>query len=142
MFGRWVEGLKKWVQRFDAPPASRGRMPDGGGPPGSMPDTGLRFAPELFECRSEAQALLAEADILWLSHYSSVDPLHDLYGLEVCGIRDEQIAERIHELLRERFPAWGPSRCYYKDWGTRDVGWMVQIHREPHSRGSRGWMPQ
>ncbi len=135
MFGRWASGLKKWLHRFDGS-AGPPRVP-----PGSMPDTGFRFAPELFECRSEVQALLAEADILWLSHYSSVDPLHDLYGVEVCGIREEETAERILELLQQRFPAWPHSRWYYKEYG-RDIGWKVDIHREPHSRGSGGGRPQ
>ena len=135
MFGKWARGLKTWLHRFDDSP----------GPPhvpsGSMPDTGFRFAPELFECRSEVQALLAEADILWLSHYSSVDPLHDLYGVEVCGIKEEETAERILRLLQRRFPQWGFSRCCYKDWGTRDVGWKVDIHRDSRSRGSGGGAP-
>ena len=117
-------------------------MPDAGAPPGSLSDTGLRFAPELFECRSEAQAVLGEADILWLSHYSSVDPLQDLYGLEVCGIRDEESAQRIAVLLRQRFRDWRHCRIIHKDWGVKEPGWKVDIHRDARGTGSGGGWPR
>jgi hypothetical protein len=69
----------------------------------------FRFAPELFEYRNEVMAALAEAGFDWLSHYSSVDPLHDVYGIEVCGIHKRRDAVRILELLTQMFPSWTPG---------------------------------
>jgi hypothetical protein len=69
----------------------------------------FRFAPELFEYRNDVITALGEAGFDWLSHYSSVDPLHDVYGIEVCGIRDQDDAIQIQDLLVQMFPAWHPG---------------------------------
>jgi len=45
----------------------------------------------------------------WLSHYSSVDPIHDVYGIEVCGILQRDDAVEIQKLLMVMFPAWMPG---------------------------------
>ena len=50
----------------------------------------FRFAPELFEYRNDVIAAITEAGFDWLSHYSSVDPLHDVYGIEVCRIHEQR----------------------------------------------------
>ena len=44
----------------------------------------FRFAPELFEVRNDVMQRLTDEGFDWLSHYSSVDPIHDCYGIEVC----------------------------------------------------------
>jgi hypothetical protein len=41
-----------------------------------------------------------------LSHFSSVDPIHDLYGIEVYGIIDKDDAYAIANLLQRMFPTW------------------------------------
>src|SRR5689334_7437161 len=41
----------------------------------------FRFCPELFEYRTAVIERLAAEGFEWLSHYSSVDCLHDVYGL-------------------------------------------------------------
>jgi len=69
----------------------------------------FRFAPELFEVRTDVIAALSDEGFDWLSHYSSVDPLHDLYGIEVCGIRHLEDAESILKLLMRLFPEWMPG---------------------------------
>jgi hypothetical protein len=69
----------------------------------------FRFAPELFEYRNEVIAALGDAGFDWLSHYSSVDPLHDVYGIEVCGICEHEDARQIQNLLIEMFPSWKPG---------------------------------
>ena len=66
----------------------------------------LRFAPELFEQRNEVLATLADAGYTWLSHFSSVDVMHDVYGIEVCGIHHRDDARDIQEILIRMFPAW------------------------------------
>jgi hypothetical protein len=45
-----------------------------------------------------------DAGYEWLFHYSSVDPLHDIYGIEVCGIHEQSGALRIRDLLLQMFP--------------------------------------
>ena len=89
----------------------------------------FRFAPELFELRTDVIAALRDAGFDWLSHYSAVDPLHDIYGLEVCGIGDRDDATAIQQVLIAMFPRWISRPCYYKDWG-RDIGWNVAVHRD------------
>ena len=42
----------------------------------------------------------------WLSHYSSVDIIHEEHGLEVCGIHDQEDAEFIRALLHRLYPSW------------------------------------
>ena len=69
----------------------------------------FRFAPELFEIRTDVIAQLGERGFDWLSHYSAVDPVHDTYGIEVCGIHNRDDAVAIHDVLIELFPDWRPG---------------------------------
>lgn len=89
----------------------------------------FRFAPELFEVRTDVIAMLADAGFDWLSHYSSVDPLHDLYGIEVCGIHELDDAKEIRNRLMTMFPDWTPGCLCYKDYG-REPGWKARVHRD------------
>jgi hypothetical protein len=95
------------------------------------------FHPELFELRNDVLEMLADHGFAWLSDFGSVDLLHDVYGLEVCGIRDESDARTIEALLRKRFASWVHSRRYYKDGRTREPGWKVIISRDPEDLGDR-----
>jgi len=89
----------------------------------------FRFSPELFEYRTEVMAVLQERGFDWLSHYSAVDLLHDVYGLEVCGIHDESDAAEILKILKEMYPGWKPRPVWYSDL-SRDTGWRAQIQRD------------
>ena len=89
----------------------------------------FRFAPELFEVRTDVMAQLSEEGFDWLSHYSSVDPIHDEYGIEVCGIHHQQDAREILQLLAQMFPAWNPCRLQFKDYG-REPGWKAKVIRD------------
>ena len=91
------------------------------------------FHPELFEHRSLALETLAAHDFNWLEHFSSVDLLHDLFGLEVCAISSKHDAEHIHSILADLFSEWGYSDVYYHSDGA-DLGWKTIIHRDPHKR--------
>ncbi len=84
------------------------------------------FHPELFERRSELSCRLAAADLLWFRDYSSVDLLHEEYGLEVCGIRDASESRRVLAIMRELFPDW-PYHCRYLDEENLDPGWRVGL---------------
>ncbi len=66
----------------------------------------FRFAPELFEVRTAVMERLNEEGFDWLSHYSSVDPIHDDYGIEVCGIHQREDAKSILHLIMRMFPNW------------------------------------
>lgn len=92
----------------------------------------FRFSPELFATLTDVLQALSDAGFEWLSHFSSVDPLHDLYGIEICGIVDEDDAMQIRELLCRMFPDWDYSDVYLKDYG-REPGWKVIIHRDEES---------
>lgn len=69
----------------------------------------FRFAPELFEARTSVMERLGDEGFEWLSHYSSVDPIHDNYGIEVCGIHHRDDAVAILKLLMQMFPSWMPG---------------------------------
>ena len=69
----------------------------------------FRFAPELFEVRTTVMERLSDEGFDWLSHYSSVDPDHEDYGIEVCGIHHQEDAVAILKLLIKMFPTWMPG---------------------------------
>ena len=69
----------------------------------------FRFSPELFKFRELVMEKLEAAEFFWLSHYSSVDCMHDVYGIEVCGIKEEEDARSIQKILIATFPTWRPG---------------------------------
>lgn len=69
----------------------------------------FRFSPELFEVRTNVMERLSEEGFDWLSHYSSVDPSHDDYGIEVCGVHHREDAAAILKMLMHMFPTWHPG---------------------------------
>jgi hypothetical protein len=95
------------------------------------------FHAELFELRNDVLEMLADHGFAWLSDFGSIDLMHDVYGIEVCGIREETDAHTIQTLLRKQFPSWRHSRMYCKDASTREPGWKVIISREPEDYGDR-----
>ena len=96
----------------------------------------FRFCPELLEVRARVVAVLNDAGYQWLSHYSSVDPVHDVYGVEVCGIFDEDDAKAIHRLLQKMFPAWRRGYWLYKDWGI-EPGFIALVCRDDEPSDER-----
>ena len=101
---RWLSKLSsKPVRTDNAPQCYRDRDSD------EDERDVFRFAPELFEVRTDVIGELSERGFDWLSHYSAVDPIHDTYGIEVCGIHDRDDAVAIQELLIELFPDWRPG---------------------------------
>ncbi len=86
------------------------------------------FHPELLEHRSKALDVLADHEFQWLDNFSCVDLVHDLFGLEVCGIRERDDAVAILRLLERQFPEWPYTNVYYYPY-ERDRGWKVIIHK-------------
>ncbi|MGD9636674.1 MAG: hypothetical protein AB7G28_24950 [Pirellulales bacterium] len=82
-------------------------------------------------------AALNDAGFEWLSHFSSVDPVHDLYGIEVCGILEENDAITIRELPCRMFPEWRSGCLCYKDYG-REPGFKARVFRD-EPRGREQW---
>lgn len=72
---------------------------------------------------------LSAAGFEWPSAYSAVDPLHDVYGIEVCGIVERDDVPKIRALLRRLLPDWHHGHVYFKEHG-REPGWKVIIHRD------------
>ena len=85
-------------------PSSRLRSP----PPTETGDA-FRFYPELFEHRTHVIEKLETKGFSWFTHYSAVDCLHDVHGLEVCGIHERDDALRIRSVLADMFPDWKPG---------------------------------
>ncbi len=93
----------------------------------------FEFHGELFEFRSAVLEALSDNGFAWLSDFGSVDPQHDLYGLEVTTIREETTAAAIQRLLRRMFPEWHYGRTFYEDDNLGELGWKVIISREPET---------
>ena len=93
----------------------------------------FQFQAELFEHRNTVLQCLADHDYTWLSDFGSVDMLHDVFGLEVCAIREKTDAESIRTLLAGLFPAWRHRRMYYEDQNRAEIGWKVMISRDPEN---------
>jgi hypothetical protein len=98
--------------------------------------TQFAFHPDLFERRNRALQALADRGYTWMEHFGSVDLLHDLYGLEVCGIPKESDSTAILGLLQKLFPDWQHSDVHYHD-RSRDRGWKVLIFK--HGRRGRSY---
>ena len=92
------------------------------------------FYPQLFDLRSRASDILDAAGFAWFSHYSSIDLLHQEFGLEVCGIHEESIVEPIATAMRSGFPQWHYFSVCHKDYG-REPGWKFSIHMFPRRCG-------
>ena len=97
-------------------------------------EQGLQFHPELFECKGRASEILDTAGFAWFSDYSSIDLLHEEFGLEVCGIHEESSVEPIAKEMRTVFPHWHySSLCHYD--GGREPGWKFALHMFPRRCG-------
>jgi hypothetical protein len=100
----------------------------------------FQFHPELFDHRNAALEALDEHGLVWLSDFSSVDLLHDVFGLEVCGIAERSDAMRIKRILTRLFADWPHSHIGLKDYGDRDLGWKVIVHRDMEDEEGEEWV--
>lgn len=91
----------------------------------------FQFHGELFDLRAMVIESLSNNGFVWLSDFGSVDLAHDIYGLEVTSIGEEDQATRIQELLLELLPNWHFRRQYYEDQNLGEIGWKVIISRDP-----------
>lgn len=90
-------------------------------------DGSFIFRPELFASRGQAADALAEGGFDMFGDYSSIDILHEEYGLEICGIREKAAVEPISAIMEKTFPHWHHGRACGKDYGI-EPGWTVSLH--------------
>jgi hypothetical protein len=81
------------------------------------------FFGKLFQARQELLEFLANNGIVYLTDFGAIDLLHDLYGLEVSGIRDEHFARRILKLTRRAHPFW----WHFQIAVTAESDWKVVV---------------
>lgn len=101
----------------------------------------FEFYPELFEHRNRASELLEEAGYTWFSDFSALEPLHEDYGLEVCGIQNERDIRPILEALQRGFPQWHHQKISRQD-GGREPGWTAIICMFPSQTCNSGWFDE
>ena len=95
----------------------------------------FEFHAELFDFRNAVLEAMSDHGFAWLSDFGSIDLQHDVYGLEVTGIRAEADAGKIERLLRGMFPDWRFRRTFYEDHNLGELGWKVMISRDPEDCG-------
>lgn len=87
----------------------------------------FQFHPDLFDYRAQVTELLASHGYEWLSDYSTIDLQHDVNGLEIFGLANENVAFTVSGLIRQAFPEFTWHYVYEKDFGSRDPGWVVSF---------------
>jgi Peptidase family M23 len=87
------------------------------------------YRPQLLELSRNLNCELTAAGYDLMSDYSSVEALHDVYGLEVCGVRSPDVALDIVRLLLRRFPGWNAAWFGPPD-GSAAQEWVVQVQRD------------
>ncbi len=102
--------------------------------------TPFEFHADLFDVRTTVAEALADVGLLWLSDYGAIDLRHDVYGMEVTGIREKADARAIDPLLRGLLPGWRHGRTYYEDQNLGELGWKVILARNPEDAGDH-WQP-
>jgi murein DD-endopeptidase MepM/ murein hydrolase activator NlpD len=87
------------------------------------------FCPELLNQAENLAAELASAGYEVMSDYSSIDVMHDVHGLEVCGIHSPDVALEITRLLLSRFPGWNAGWLHAPDSASTQK-WVASIQRD------------
>jgi hypothetical protein len=67
--------------------------------------------------------------------FSSVDAMHDVHGLEVCGIRNSDAALEVNRLLLRLFPSWNAGWLHAPGHSSAQ-DWVATIQRD------RGPLPE
>jgi murein DD-endopeptidase MepM/ murein hydrolase activator NlpD len=87
------------------------------------------FSAELLTLAENLAMDLASAGYDRMSEYSSIDPMHDVHGLEVCGIRSPEVAMDITRFLLRRFPGWNAGWLHApEDSSTQQ--WVASVRRD------------
>jgi murein DD-endopeptidase MepM/ murein hydrolase activator NlpD len=87
------------------------------------------FFPELLNLSNGLVSELSAAGYEMTVDYYSIDAIHDVNGLEVCGIHDPQTALDIIRFLLRRFPGWNAGWLHAPDSGSTQE-WVARIQRD------------
>lgn len=87
------------------------------------------FSPELLALSQNLKTDLSAAGHEEGIDFSSVDPLHDVHGLEVCGIPNSETALEVTRLLLRLFPGWNAGWLHAPD-STSEQGWVATTQRD------------
>jgi hypothetical protein len=80
-------------------------------------------------------AALEREGYRFLESYTAIDLIHEEYGLEVCGVREYDDAQRIIDILCCTFNNWVWRSCYYDDYSL-DIGWKIVVSRRSDYPGN------
>src|SRR5262245_55306134 len=87
------------------------------------------YCPDLLGLAGEVASELSAAGHEVMVDYTSVEAMHDVYGLEVCGIRQPDLALDITRLLLRRFQGWNAGWIHPADgWATQQ--WVASVQRD------------
>jgi len=93
-----------------------------------VPD--FKFHSELFAEKAKVEEALAALDFSsFAKDFDCVDCIHDLYGVEICGIKERKTVISILQAVRRLYPKWHGS-CQHYDGDEDDRGWRVRVHRD------------
>jgi hypothetical protein len=87
------------------------------------------FSPELLQAAGDVATELALAGYEAMSGYSSIDVMHDVHGLEVCGIQSADDTLEITRILLRRFPGWNAGWIHPPS-NSSLQGWVARIQRD------------
>jgi murein DD-endopeptidase MepM/ murein hydrolase activator NlpD len=87
------------------------------------------FSTELLELAAEVEDELALAGYDKGSGYVSINALHDIHGLEVCGIASADETLEITRFLLRRFRGWNAG-WINAPVGSSSQGWVARIRRD------------
>jgi murein DD-endopeptidase MepM/ murein hydrolase activator NlpD len=95
------------------------------------------FFPELLELARRLVAELSATGYEHMSDYCSIDAMHDVHWLEVCGIKDPETALNVSRFLLRRFPGWNAG-WLHEPTSTSRQGWVARIQRD-HDATPEHW---
>ena len=87
------------------------------------------FFPELLSLSTALVSELSVAGYEQTVDYGAIDVMHDVHGLEVCGIHDPQTGLNIIRFLLRRFPGWNAGWLHPPD-HTSTQKWVARIQRD------------
>lgn len=87
------------------------------------------FSAELLALAQELKGGLSDAGFEVGTDYSSIDALHDVHGLEVCGIRDSATTLEVTRVLLRAFPSWNAGWIHPPEHSSQQ-NWLATIQRD------------
>ena len=89
----------------------------------------ISFFPELLQLAETVAEDLAQAGYDRIADYSSIDAMHDVHGIEVCGIRSAEDTVEVTRILLRRISEWNAGWIHQPSRSSLD-GWVARIQRD------------